>query len=827
MVTTPDERIRPIRIHDEMRTSYLNYAMSVIVSRALPDIRDGLKPVQRRILYAMHEISLGPNSAYKKCARIVGEVLGKYHPHGDSPVYDALVRMAQDFSLRHPLVDGQGNFGSIDDDPPAAMRYTEARLTRIAQQMLADIQLDTVDFATNFDDSLKEPVVLPARLPNLLVNGASGIAVGMATSIPPHNLGEICNAICHVIDNPDTYVEDLMKIVKGPDFPTRAMALVGKDKEFIRQMYTTGRGRVVMRAKVEIGELKSGRSQIVVTELPYQVNKATLVARIARLARDKKDKKKDQKATIEGISDIRDESDRRGMRVVIELRRDAQARMVLNNLYKHTPMQSSFNSTMLALVDGQPQVLNLKRMLQLFIEHRQIVITRRTQFLLKRANERAHILEGLRKAIRFLDLVIRLIREAENVEAARHSLMGHLVLSEIQAQAILDMQLRRLAALERQKLEDEYEEILKTIGELEALLADPGKVLLLIKDETRQLKKDHGSPRFTKIIKEDPTQHTLKDLTQHQEVVITISRRGYIKRVPTATYRSQLRGGKGIRGMTTREADAVQHLLVTDTHDILLFFTNRGRVYRLDCFEIAGDTSRVTRGTPLVNLISLSPGERVSEVVATPELDMESQFVLGTKMGEVKGLRLRDLANLRSNGLIIMDLEPGDELASVRELKEDEDVIFFTAKGQSIRFPAADVPLRSRPAGGVRGIRLMGDDEVVGMETITPRDKMLIISTQGYGKLMSMVRYPKQKRGGQGVRSFSVTAKTGPIVHARMCREGVEDEVFLVSERCQVYRTNLQGISTQGRNASGVIIWRPGEDDQVASIACFRNNHKA
>ena len=388
MVTTPDERIRPIRIHDEMRTSYLNYAMSVIVSRALPDVRDGLKPVQRRILYAMHEISLGPNSAYKKCARIVGEVLGKYHPHGDSPVYDALVRMAQDFSLRHPLVDGQGNFGSVDDDPPAAMRYTEARLTRIAQQMLGDIQLDTVDFATNFDDSLKEPVVLPARLPNLLVNGASGIAVGMATSIPPHNLGEICNAICHLIEKPDTYVEDLLKIVKGPDFPTRAMALVGKDKEFIRQMYTTGRGRVVMRAKVEIGELKAGRSQIVVTELPYQVNKASLVARIARMARDKK---------IEGISDIRDESDRRGLRVVIELRRDAQARMVLNNLYKHTPMQSSFNSTMLALVDGQPQVLNLKQMLQLFIEHRQVVITRRTQFLLKRANERAHILEGLRK----------------------------------------------------------------------------------------------------------------------------------------------------------------------------------------------------------------------------------------------------------------------------------------------------------------------------------------------------------------------------------------------------------------------------------------------
>ena len=818
MVITPGERIRPIRIHDEMRTSYLNYAMSVIVSRALPDIRDGLKPVQRRILYAMNEISLAPTNPHKKCARIVGEVLGKFHPHGDGPVYDALVRMAQDFSLRHPLVDGQGNFGSIDDDPPAAMRYTEARLTRIAQEMLADIQLDTVDFALNFDDSIKEPVVLPARLPNLLVNGAAGIAVGMATSIPPHNLGEICSAICYLVDNPDAYVEDLLKIVKGPDFPTSAMALVGRDREFIKQMYSTGRGRVVMRAEVEINELKNGRSQIVVSELPYQVNKASLVARIAQMTRDKK---------IDGISDIRDESDRKGLRVVLDLKRAAQAQMVLNNLYKHTPMQSSFNAIMLALVDGQPQVLNLKRMLQLFIEHRRVVIIRRTEFLLKRANERAHILEGLRIAIKFLDMVIKLIRGSENVEAARNSLMVELGLTEVQAQAILDMQLRRLAALERQKLEDEYEALLQTIGELEELLADPAKVLSVIKEETLDLKKRYANPRRTRIIRDEPTQISLKDLTQHEEVVITISRRGYIKRMPAATYRSQLRGGKGKRGMSTRERDAVQHLLISDTHDMLLFFTNRGRVYRLDCFEIVGDTSRTTRGTPLVNLINLTPGERVTEVVSTSELDLGSKYVLGTRKGKVKGLELKNLANLRSNGLIIMRLDTGDELISVRELEEGEEVILFTATGKSIRFPATEQLIRSRTSGGLKGIQLLGADEVVGMETIMPKDKILIISANGIGKMMTVIKNRTQQRGGQGVISFRVTEKTGPVVDARVVRDGVEDEVLLVSERSQVYRTNLEGISTQGRTAGGVIIWRPGEDDHVASIACFRNGHES
>ena len=817
MVTTPGERIRPIRIEDEMRTSYLKYAMSVIVSRALPDVRDGLKPVQRRILYAMHELSLGPASSYKKCARIVGEVLGKYHPHGDTSVYDALVRMGQDFSLRYPLIDGQGNFGSIDDDPPAAMRYTEARLARIAQETLADIDLDTVDFSLNFDDSLKEPVVLPSRQPNLLINGASGIAVGMATSIPPHNLGEISDAICYLIDHPDAYMDDLLNIVKGPDFPTKGIALVGKDKEFLRQIYATGHGRVIMRAKAEIEETRGNRFQIIISELPYQLNKASLVARIAQMVRDKK---------LDGISDIRDESDRKGLRVVIELKRDARAQMVLNSLYKHTAMQSSFNVTNLALVDGQPQILSLKRSLQLFIEHRQVVITRRSEFLLRRAKERAHILEGLRKAIEFLDMVIKLIRAAKDVETAKASLIKELDLTDVQAQAILDMQLRRLAALERQKLEDEYLQVQNTIRELEELLGDSGKVLTVIKDETQKLKKDYSNPRLTRIIADEPKAFNPEDDIQHQDVVITISGRDYIKRIPVATYRSHLRGGRGVKGMTTREDDAARHLLTSDTHDILLLFTNRGRVYSLRPFQIPEANSRTSRGTSLVNLVNLASGERISAVLPTPKLDIEGRLVLGTRLGEVKALRLRDLANMRSNGLIIMDLEATDELVSVRTLQGKDDVIILTRSGQSIRFPCSQVPLRSRPAGGVRGIKLVDDDFVVGMEAMNADDKLLVVSEGGYGKLMSLAKYPRQRRGGQGVRAFAITRKSGFLSDARLVTVGVEDEVMLVSAQSKVYRTGLEGIPTQGRNASGVILWRPGGDDQVASISCFQNNHK-
>ena len=603
-MVTSSENIRPVRIEDEMRNSYLDYAMSVIVSRALPDVRDGLKPVQRRILYAMDDLGMRAGTAYRKSARLVGDVLGKYHPHGDTAVYDALVRMAQDFSLRYPLIDGQGNFGSIDDDPPAAMRYTEARLAAIAQEMLADIDRDTVDFGVNFDDSLREPLVLPARLPNLLINGASGIAVGMATSIPPHNLREVCDAVVHLIDHPEATVDDLIKFIHGPDFPTGGIIM---GREGIHSAYSSGRGRVVVRARAAIEDMaRGGRKQIVVTEIPYQVNKATLVEKIALLAKDKK---------VDGISDIRDESDRHGMRVVIELRREAQAEIVLNNLYKHTALQSAFSVNTLALVDGQPQVLPLKRILRHYIDFRRQVITRRAEFDLKKAQDRAHILEGLRIALNNLDAVINLIRQSADADAARQGLMQQFGLTQIQAQAILDMQLRRIAALERERIEEEYQGLLKTIAELQALLADPQKILAEIKTEIRKLRKDYGDDRRTEITGEEARSYTPEEQIQHQEMVVTITQRGYIKCMPASTYRAQHRGGRGITGMLPREADVLQHLLVADTHDTLMFFTNRGKAYSLRCFEIPPDTTRTTRGTPAVNLLSVSEGERINAVV--------------------------------------------------------------------------------------------------------------------------------------------------------------------------------------------------------------------
>ena len=614
MVTTaPAGNIQPVRIEDEMRTSYLSYAMSVIVSRALPDARDGMKPVQRRILYSMHEMGIRPASAYRKSARIVGEVMGKYHPHGDSPVYEALVRMAQDFSMRYPLIDGQGNFGSIDNDPPAAMRYTEARLASIAEELLTDIDLNTVDFTDNFDGSLKEPTVLPGLLPNMLVNGASGIAVGMATNIPPHNLGEICDAVVYLIDHPDAVLEELMERVTGPDFPTSATI---QGRSGIVDAYRNGQGRVVMQAKADIEELRGGRKQIIVTEIPYQVNKASLVEKIAHLIRDKK---------IEGVSDVRDESDRHGLRVVIELRRDVQAEIVLNNLYRHTALRSSFNVIMLALVDGQPQVLSLKRSLQIYIEHRQNVITRRSEHQLKVAKDRAHILEGLRKALERLDEVISIIRNSQDAAAARENLMERLDLSQVQAQAILDMQLRRLAALERERIEEEYRDLLKTIADLEALLGDPAKVLAVVKEDTEKLKKRSGDPRRTEILEDEVSEISRADMVLHQDMIVTLSQRGYIKRIPATTYKIQHRGGKGIRGMTTREDDALQELLVADTHDVLLFFTNRGRAYPLRCFDIPGESSRTSRGTPLSNLIPLAETERVNAVVAVSDEELRGR----------------------------------------------------------------------------------------------------------------------------------------------------------------------------------------------------------
>ena len=806
-------QIMPVRIQEEMRTSYLTYAMSVIVARALPDVRDGLKPVQRRILYAMEEMGIRNNTSHKKSARIVGEVLGKYHPHGESSVYDALVRMAQSFSLRYPLVDGQGNYGSVDGDPPAAMRYTEARLANIAQEMLADIDLNTVDFNTNFDDSIEEPVVLPSRLPNMLLNGATGIAVGMATNIPPHNLNEICDALIHVIDNPYCTTDDLLQLVPGPDFPTAGII---RGTSGIVEAYNTGRGRIMMEAATEIEEVRGGREWIIITELPYQVNKANLVEKIAQLVRDKR---------IDGISDIRDESDRHGMRVVVELRRDAQANIVLNNLYKHTTLRTSFNVIMLALVDGQPQVLPLKRCLTLFIEHRREVIRRRSEFLLKRAQDRDHIVQGLLLALDRMDEVIQIIRGSQDVEAARNNLMETLDLTQVQAQAILDMQLRRLAALERERLENEHRDLMNTMASLEELLASPEKILAEVKSETEKLKKDYGDARRTVI---DPTElggQTDEEFVTHQDMVVTLSQRGYVKRVPCDTYRTQHRGGKGVRGMTTREDDALMDLVVVDTHDTLLFFTNRGRVYPLRVFRIPGEASRTARGTLLVNLIPLSQGEQVQAILPVENPREEDLLILATRLGEVKALRRGQLSNIQNRGLIVMDLEPGDELVSVAQLGDAQDVVMISARGQAIRFSVEGLRPRSRAAGGVRGMRLLDGDTIIGMNTISPKDHLLVVSEGGYGKLTSMARYPQHSRGGQGVRTFRVTDKTGPVAAARVVEDLAGQEIFIISAKAQVVRINLEDVRVAGRNTSGVIVWRDREpDDFVASVACFQES---
>ena len=672
-------KTKPVNIEDEMSSSYLDYAMSVIVSRALPDVRDGLKPVHRRILYAMNELGLNHTSPHKKSARIVGEVLGKYHPHGDAPVYEAMVRMAQDFSMRYVLIDGQGNFGSMDNDPPAAMRYTEARLAPISEQMLVDIDKETVNFRPNFDDSLKEPEVLPTKLPNLLVNGSAGIAVGMATSIPPHNLGEVCDAISYLIDDPEATVDELSQFIKGPDFPTAGIMLGG---EGIKNAYATGHGKVVIRAKALLGDMSGvGRHQIVVTELPYQTNKAALVERIAELVKERK---------IEGISGLRDESDRQGMRIVIELKREAQPRQVLNSLYKHTAMQSAFFINMLALVDGQPRVISLKQALQYFIDFRHEVITRRSKFELKVAKTRAHILEGLKIALDNIDRVIATIKKSETAEVARQQLMSGFGLSQAQAQAILDMQLRRLANLERRKLLDEYAELVKTIAYLEDLLANPRRILLLIKEEVNQLKSQFGDPRRTEISGEEVTEFREEDLIPHQEVVVTLSNRGFVKRVASRTYKPQHRGGRGIIGMVTREADAVRLLAVADTHDHLLFFTNRGRVFHLKCYEIPADSSRVAKGTAVINLFSIADNERVTAMVALPDFKPGAYLLMATSLGEVKKTMVDKFAAVRSSGLIAMDLEPEDELVAARLATDKDDVLLVTEQGQAIRFAVSE-----------------------------------------------------------------------------------------------------------------------------------------
>jgi len=807
-------KVKPINIEDEIKSSYLDYAMSVIVSRALPDVRDGLKPVHRRILYAMHGLGLSHTGPHRKSARVVGEVLGKYHPHGDTSVYDAMVRMAQDFSMRYPLIDGQGNFGSVDNDPPAAMRYTEVRLAPISQEMLIDIDKDTVDFMPNFDNSLKEPVVLPARLPNLLVNGSAGIAVGMATNIPPHNLGEVCDAIACLVDNPEATVNEIIQFVKGPDFPT-AGVIMGRDG--IKSAYATGHGKVVVQAKAHVVEAHDGgRRQIVVTELPYQTNKATLVERIAQLVKDRK---------IRGISDIRDESDRQGLRIVIELRKDAQPRPVLNSLYKYTAMQSSFFINMLALVDGQPRVISLKEALQYYIDFRREVITRRSRFELKEAKARAHILEGLRIALDQIDAVISTIRKSATVEIARQNLMANFSLSQVQAQAILDMPLRRLANLERQKILDEYAELVKKIAYLEELLANPKRILMLVREEVGELKLKYADPRRTDIQEQGIIEFTEEDLIPHQRMVVTLSNRGFVKRVPSQAYRVQHRGGKGIIGMVTREKDAVRLLVVADTHDMLYFFTNRGKAFSLKCHEVPADISRLGKGTAVVNLFPVTESERVTAMVAVSDFKRGNYLVMATCGGEVKKTAVESFVQMRSSGLIAIDLPESDELCAASLATNEDDLFLVTRKGQSIRFAVSELRTSLRTSGGVRGMRLAPDDRVVGMGVISPDTFLLVVTTNGFGKLTPMDAYPCQHRAGGGVRTFRVTEKTGELVDAKVVSKS--QQLMLISAEGIIMHTLVRGrepghgISIQGRSTQGVRLMRPGDGDSVVAIACF------
>jgi DNA gyrase subunit A len=812
-------KVRPIKIEDEMRASYLDYAMSVIVSRALPDVRDGLKPVQRRILYAMSELGLRPTHAYKKSAGIVGEVMGKYHPHGDDPIYEAMVRMAQDFSLRYLLVDGQGNFGSVDGDPAAAMRYTEARLTAVAEEMLADIDRETVDFGPNYDGSQKEPLVLPSRIPNLLVNGAYGIAVGMATNVPPHNLGEICDAVGLLIEKPDITIEELAETVRGPDFPTGGIIFryerVRKDgtearQDAIQQAYRDGRGRIVMRACDHIEETsRGGRQQIVVTELPYLTNKASLIERMAELVRGKR---------IDGVSDLRDESDRHGMRIVIELNRAGQAQAVRNQLYRHTAMQSSFPVNMLALVDSQPRTLSLKRALEHYIAFRREVIRRRSQFDLAKAREREHILQGLLKALENLDEVIKAIRRAQSAEDAKERLMKPpFRMSERQAQAVLDMQLRRLARLERQKIEDEFAAIIQQIAYLEDLLANPRKIDFLIKEDAQDVKKRYGDPRRTQIIDQEVQEFSEEDLVPHQEVVVTLSGRGYIKRLPLETYRLQRRGGKGVTGMVTREADAVSRLLVADTHDSLLFFTERGRVFHLRTHEVP-DAKRQARGMPLVNLIELDQGESVTAMMGVRSFDKDF-LVLATAKGEVKKTPLSEFESVRRAGLIAMDLEPGDELVIARQVHDDDDIVLVTSGGKSVRFSVGELRSASRQSGGVRGISLGKGDRLVSMEVVTGETQLLTVTANGFGKRTLFEEYPRHHRGGSGVVTHEITEKTGPVVAARTVND--MQELMIISRGGIILRTRIDSIRLVGRSSQGVTLMDVGRGEAVASISCI------
>ena len=810
MEDTIFDKIEEIDLEKKMKESYINYAMSVIASRALPDVRDGLKPVQRRILYSMIELNNGPDKPHRKCARIVGDTMGKYHPHGDSSIYGALVNMAQDWSTRYPLVDGHGNFGSVDGDGAAAMRYTEARLSKISMELTADINKNTVDFEPNFDETEKEPVVLPARFPNLLVNGTSGIAVGMATNIPPHNLKEVIGAVVRIIDdqmeNKETTIEDIMKIVKGPDFPTGATILGTRG---INEAYRTGRGKIVVRAVTNIEAMANGKSRIIVTELPYMVNKARLIAKIADLVKEKR---------IDGIVDLSDQSSREGMRICIELRRDANANVILNQLYKHTQLQDTFGVIMLALVNGEPKIMNLLDMLGHYLKHQEEVITRRTQYELNKAEERAHILQGLLIALDNIDEVIKIIRGSQTVQLAKTELMERFQLSDAQAQAIVDMRLRALTGLEREKLEKEFEELMKRIGELKAILADRNLLLGVIKEEILAISEKYGDERRTQI-GFDVYDISTEDLIPREDVVITMTKLGYIKRMTTDNFKSQNRGGRGIKGMQTLDEDYVEELFMCSTHHYIMFFTNTGRVYRLKGYEIP-EAGRTARGTAIINLLQLQPEEKITAVIPIKEYEEGQYLFMATKKGLVKKTPIMDYANVRKTGLAAITLREDDELIEVKTTDDTKDILLVTKYGQCIRFHETDVRPTGRTSMGVRGLNLGDQDEVIGMQLDIQGEYLLIVSEKGMGKLTAMEEFTPQNRGGKGIKCYKIIEKTGNVVGVKAVDE--DDEIMIINTEGIIIRTECSGISKLGRITSGVKLINLDDNVSVASIAKVR-----
>ena len=809
--TTDLERIRPIDLEQEMKKSFISYAMAVIITRALPDVRDGLKPVHRRILYAMHELGVTPDKPFRKCARIVGDVLGKYHPHGDSSVYGALVRLAQDFATRYPLVEGQGNFGSVDGDGAAAMRYTEARMSKMNMQMLADIDKETVDFAPNFDETLMQPCVLPSRFPNLLVNGSSGIAVGMATNIPPHNLGEVIDGVVKLIDKPDATSQELMECIKGPDFPTGGLIL---GRRGIYDTYTTGRGRIIVRAKTDIEPMPNNRQRIVVTEIPYMVNKAALVAKIAELVHDKR---------LDGISDIRDESDREGMRIVIELKRDVNAAVVLNYLYKHTQMQDVFGAIMLALVDGEPKVLSLHQMLYHYLEHQKDVIVRRTRYDLDKAEARAHILEGLLIALDNIDEIVRIIRGSANTGEAKVQLMERFALSDKQAQAILDMRLARLTGLERERLQEEYAELEKTIAYLRAVLADEKLVLGIIREEILAIKEKYADERRTEITAMDG-EIDPEDLIQEDSVVVTLTHFGYVKRIPRTTYRSQNRGGKGVMGMTTREEDYAERLLVTSTHAEIMFFTNKGRVYSLKGYEIP-EAGRTARGTAIVNLLQLDGGEKVTAMIPLPKEREEGYLVMATRNGLIKKTGSDEFANLRKMGLIAIALREDDELIGVELTQGDSELMLATRMGQAIRFSESDVRPMGRNSMGVRSIDLSEGDEVIDVAKVEEGKQVLAITQNGYGKRTDISEFRAQSRGGKGILAMRLTEKTGLMAAQLLVSE--HEDVMLITDNGTIIRMPVDDISVIGRVSQGVRVMRVEDEGRIVGVTATERDEDA